>query len=207
VIRTIIIDNQDQVLDVQAPSGDRGSHQQRHCFVLEKPDDAFSVALINAAVQSHARIRVPQQIPDQIVSVLLLVDKHDDGAALLEEAQQLQQLQVLVLFLDDDHMLLDTVGDCAATADGDLDWLEQGAARELFHFAGKGGAEHDSLTVGPYVVQDLVDLRLEAHVKHAVGLVQDYVCDAAQVGDAAVVGCEHVDHATGRAHDYFGAAL
>ena len=50
-------------------------------------------------------------------------------------------------------------------------------------------------------------LRLEAHVKHAVGLVEHDVSDAVQVDDSARVGREELDHASGRADDELGAAL
>ena len=40
------------------------------------------------------------------------------------------------------------------------------------HLAGEGGGEHDRLAVRADVVDDAVDLRLEAHVEHAVRLVQ-----------------------------------
>jgi hypothetical protein len=40
------------------------------------------------------------------------------------------------------------------------------------HLAGEGGGEHDRLAVGADVVDNAVDLRLEAHVEHAVRLVQ-----------------------------------
>lgn len=38
-----------------------------------------------------------------------------------------------------------------------------------------GGTEHAHLSTRVHLAQDLLDLRLEAHVQHAVGLVQDQV--------------------------------
>ena len=104
-------------------------------------------------------------------------------------------------------MLFDFLAYDTLAADADLDGLDERLARQVLHLARKRGAEHDRLPIGPNVVEYLGDLRLEAHVEHAVGLVEHHVGDAAQIGDAAVVGRQHVDHAAGRAHDDFAAAL
>lgn len=50
------------------------------------------------------------------------------------------------------------------------------------------------LLVGHWdVLQNLLDIRLEAHVNHTIGLVQDHVCAAAQ-DQVPVV--QHVDQTT-----------
>jgi len=54
------------------------------------------------------------------------------------------------------------------------------------------------------LAHDGLDLRLEAHVEHAVGLVKHEVRHAAQVGHA---GLQHIDQAPGRRdHDLHAAA-
>ena len=70
---------------------------------------------------------------------------------------------------------------------------------------GEGGREHDRLPVWPAVVNDPHDLGLEAHVEHAVSLVEHDVGDPSQVGHLPRVGRQHVDHPPRRANDYFGA--
>ncbi len=65
------------------------------------------------------------------------------------------------------------------------------------HRAGEGGGEHDGLAVGADVVDDAHDLRLKAHVKHAVRLVHDQVRHAAQIGDLAAAGRQQINHAPG----------
>ncbi|RNA26300.1 ATP-dependent RNA helicase [Brachionus plicatilis] len=207
VVGTVVVDDQNEVLDVEAARRDRRGDQQRHAGLLEKVHDALAVVLVDAAVQRHTRVGVFEQIFAQVVGVLLLVDEHDHAALGLKETEQLEQLEILFVLVDDDHVLLDLFADDAAAAHRHLDRLVQGLARQVLHFFGKGGAEHDRLPVGPHVLQYFVDLGLEAHVEHAVRLVQDHVGDPSQVGDASVVGGEHVDHAARRAHNDLGAAL
>jgi hypothetical protein len=63
------------------------------------------------------------------------------------------------------------------------------------------------LAVGTDIAQYAHDLRLEAEVEHAVGLVDDHESDAAKVGHTASVGSKHVDHAARSANDDVWAAL
>ena len=75
------------------------------------------------------------------------------------------------------------------------------------HLTWEGRRKHDSLAVRPDVVDNEIDLGLEAHVKHAISLIEHQVGDSVQVCDLARGGCQDVDHATGRAHDDFAAAF
>jgi hypothetical protein len=75
---------------------------------------------------------------------------------------------------------------------------------ELLDLAGPGGREHERLSVRADLLDDLVDLRLETHVEHAVGFVHDEVGHATEIG---LAGLKHVDKTTGRGDDNLGAAL
>lgn len=75
---------------------------------------------------------------------------------------------------------------------------------ELLDLLGPGGGEHERLTVGANLVENLPDLRLETHVEHAISLVHDEVGDAAEVRLARL---KHVDETTGSGDDDFGSAL
>src|SRR5581483_6216777 len=67
-----------------------------------------------------------------------------------------------------------------------------------------GGREQCCLTVLGGAAQNALDVGLEAHVEHAVGLVQDDHFDAAEVQRAPL---EVIQDATGRADDNLGATL
>lgn len=83
VIGTIIVDHEYQVLDVETTCSNRCGNEKRHIGAFEEAHDALTIALIDTAVQCHRRIRVLEQVLDQIVGVLLLVHEHDYVALLL----------------------------------------------------------------------------------------------------------------------------
>ena len=66
----------------------------------------------------------------------------------------------------------------------------------------RGGEEH-RLAVGGHGAQDAVDLRLEAHVEHAVGLVEDERPDGVELDEALL---EEVVEAAGRRDEHVRAA-
>ena len=68
------------------------------------------------------------------------------------------------------HGPLDGLGD---GADRDLDRVAHVAARDLLDVRRHRGREHHRLPVRGQGGEDLADLRHEAHVVHAVGLVHD----------------------------------
>uniref|UniRef100_A0A182VNE2 Uncharacterized protein n=1 Tax=Anopheles merus TaxID=30066 RepID=A0A182VNE2_ANOME len=88
--------------------------------------------------------------------------------------------------------------------DVDLHVVAEEITRQTLHLLGPGGGPHKNLTIRPDVVEDLADLRLEAHVQHAIGLVQHQVRYPLQGRGA---GLEEIDQPTGRGdHDLDAAA-
>ncbi|RUP48880.1 hypothetical protein BC936DRAFT_143756 [Jimgerdemannia flammicorona] len=52
---------------------------------------------------------------------------------------------------------------------------------ETLHLLGPGSAPHEGLTVRTDLLNNFADLRLETHVKHAIGFVEHEVGNAAEV--------------------------
>lgn len=77
--------------------------------------------------------------------------------------------------------------------DVDLDEVGLEFGSQLADLLGPSGGPHECLTIGPDLANNLADLGLETHVKHAVSLVKDQVGNTAQVGLAAL---QHVDQTT-----------
>lgn len=75
---------------------------------------------------------------------------------------------------------------------------------KFLNVLGPGSAEHKGLTVWPNLANDFPDLRLETHVKHAVGLVHDQVSNATKV---RLLGLQHVNQTTGSSDDYLDTTL
>jgi len=75
-------------------------------------------------------------------------------------------------------------------ADVDLDEIGEEIGSEGANFLGPGSRPHESLTVGANLANNLADLRLEAHVQHAVGLVKNQIGNSAEVSPSRL---EHVN--------------
>ena len=90
---------------------------------------------------------------------------------------------------------LDDLGDAVVGSevhgtDVDLDEVVEEVGRKSADLLGPGGRPHERLAVGTNLTNDLADLGLETHVKHAVGLVKNEVRDATEIG---LAGLEHVN--------------
>ena len=102
-------------------------------------------------------------------------------------AQDLAQPSLLLMLVQHLHMLRDLrVGRQLGRPDRDVNVLRDEVLRQLAHLLRPRGAEHGRLPVRPNLLDDLADLRLEAHVQHAVGLVQHQECAAAK-GNGALL--------------------
>ena len=69
-----------------------------------------------------------------------------------------------------------------AEADGDAPGVVQRGGSQFFNFLWECGRKEHGLPFGRDVLQDAFYIRQEAHVKHAVGLVQDEDFHIIQVG-------------------------
>jgi len=86
---------------------------------------------------------------------------------------------LLRIVTDEDALLHVLVGGelLVRRADGHLHRVALEVAGHLSHLARPRRRVHERLVAARYVVHDLADLRLEAHVEHAVGLVHHHVVD------------------------------
>lgn len=124
------------------------------------------------------------------------------GADLLEV---LDKLIALLEVADDVDDLLDVVvgGEFHGTNVA-LNHVLQEVRGKALNLLRPRCTEHERLTVRTNLADDLADLRLETHVEHAVGLVENEVSDAAEV---RLLRLEHVDETAGRGDDDLHAAL
>uniref|UniRef100_A0A182IQR0 Uncharacterized protein n=1 Tax=Anopheles atroparvus TaxID=41427 RepID=A0A182IQR0_ANOAO len=87
--------------------------------------------------------------------------------------------------------------------DVNLHVLAEEIARQTLHLLGPRGGPHENLSIRAHLLEDLADLRLEAHVQHAVGFVQHEVRDALERRGARL---EEVDQSARRGDDDLYAA-
>lgn len=79
--------------------------QAHHDFedaIFEVRNGRVSVVLVDATMQRHAGVGMPHQLLHDLISVFLLVHKHQCAALLVVDTQQLQQLEQLLLLLNHD---------------------------------------------------------------------------------------------------------
>ena len=122
-----------------------------------------------------------------------------DGAAL----QQVAQHGALLALRHQVHAVLDQLGRGIARCDFDRERVAQQSVRESADVLRERRREQQVLAVRRQHREHATDVADEAHVEHAVGLVEDEVTHAAQV-DVALVGV--VEQAARRGDDDVDAA-
>ena len=207
VVGHLVVDDDGEPLDVEATCGDRGGDEHADVAILEVGDGRITIVLPHAAVQRGTWQVLLEELTEEVVARLLSVDEDELLPLVVMLAQQVAEPRQLLLRGEHLHVLLDHIRDDGDAADDDLHRLGEDRTRELLDSLWEGRREEQRLPVGPRVANDPVDLWREAHIEHAVGLIEHDVRGAAQVGHAPRVGREHVDHAPGRAHYDLGAAL
>uniref|UniRef100_A0A8W7PSX2 Uncharacterized protein n=1 Tax=Anopheles coluzzii TaxID=1518534 RepID=A0A8W7PSX2_ANOCL len=130
------------------------------------------------------------------------------SACLGDVRQQIEQMRALDVFLHPEDRLRNVDRGRADAPDRQEDVAVQEVARQLLDRLREGGGEHERLPFARHrhaaLLDDAPDLRLEAHVQHAVGFVQHQEADVVQPDLAAP---DHVLQPTGRRHDQVAAAL
>ena len=195
----------DDVVDVghvDAAGQDVGGHQDAHAAVLEVLEGAGALTLGAVAVDGLGGEALAVQALGQNLGARLGAREDDDAVGALLVEHVLEQVGLLVL-AHGDHELLDGLGSGALVGDLNelrvLDLAADGAHDGVVD----GGREQQRLALGGDAVDDLLHIRPEAHIEHAVGLVEDEHLDVAEVEHHAVVeveqaaggGDEHVDAA------------
>ena len=97
--------------------------------------------------------------------------------------------------VDRQDLLLDVVHRLGVTAELDEDRLVQRVGDDAQHLLAHGGAEEEVLALGRDGVDDALHVRPEAHVEHAVGLVEHQRVDLVEQD---VPLAQHVEQAAGR---------
>mmetsp|Transcript_52496 Transcript_52496/g.162348 ORF Transcript_52496/g.162348 Transcript_52496/m.162348 type:complete len:392 (-) Transcript_52496:39-1214(-) len=151
-------------------------------------------------MDAEGREAIHPHLTRQLITAPLRLAEDEYLGTIHDLLQEALQTAALVVVLHDLHVLPDGVGGAKIQrADVDVDGvLPAQVAGEPLHLTRPSGAPHQCLSVGSDLRDNLPHLRLEAHVQHAVRLVQHEVRDALQVGVAVL---EEVDQPPGRRDD------
>lgn len=174
-----------------------GGNHDRALAHLEFVEHPVALVLLLVAVDGKRGPAVLAKEAGDVVGNALGTSEDQNLAGLvLHNLLDVLEHLVALLELGNNLDLLSNavVGGKLHGTNGDLDPVGLVIGRKLANLLGPGGRPHASLTVGTNLADNLADLGLETHVKHAVGLVEYQVGNATKVGLAHL---EHVDQATG----------
>ncbi len=175
-------------IDVNASTGDVGGHQHANLALAKALQCADALVLRDVA--GHLRgtdAILGQAFLDASHFVLAVGEDHHPRPVILGD-QVVQQL-VLVAAGHGVDVLLDGIAGDVLRFDLDHGGVGRPLLRQVHHVVGEGGGKEQGLTfaLGWRLPDDLADLRDEAHVEHAVGLVEDHHLDHVQVHLTALV--------------------
>jgi len=172
-----------------------GNHD-RALAHLELVENPVTLVLLLVTVNGKRRPAVLAEEAGDVVGDTLGASEDQNLAGLvLHDLLNVSEHLVALLELGDNLDLLGNavVGGKFHGTNGDLNPVGLVIGRKLANLLGPGGRPHAGLTVRANLADDLANLGLETHVKHAVSLVEHEVGDAAEVGLAHL---KHVDQTT-----------
>ena len=192
----VVVEHVGELLNVQAPGGDVGGHQNLHRAALEVGQGLLSGGLALVAVDGGGGDTRLDQIPGHLVGPVLGAGKHqgvfhvqlpDEGG---EQPGLVAAVHVVELLVDHLHR----GGDGVDRHPGGV--VQQGVHQPL-HLGGHSGGEKEGLLLGGQPAKDAAHVVDEAHVQHPVGLVQHEDLQPGQVDELLAV---EVAQAAGGGH-------
>ncbi len=183
VARRVDVDDEVQVVDVDAPGGDVRGDEDRDVAGLEPLQGPGALRLGLAAVQGGRPDPALQQVVGELVDGVLGVQEHDHAPV---PGGDLRGGGVLVGALDVEHVVLHRRDGTGGRVDGVDDRVVEVAPHQQVDVAVEGGREEHPLPLRVHLVEQLGDLRHEPHVGHLVGLVEDGDGDPVQPAVAAL---------------------
>ncbi len=177
------VDDEIEVVDVDAAGGDVGGHQDGDMAGLELGQGAGALGLGLATVQGRGADTAVQQMLGEVVHGVLGVQEHDRPTF---AGGDLGGGGVLVGAVDVQHVVLHRRDRARRRIDGVDHRVRQVAPDQEVDVAVQSGREEHPLPLGPNLVEQRGDLGHEAHVGHLVGLVQHSDADLVQPAVAAL---------------------
>ena len=170
-MRQFITENQRQIGDIQSAGGDIGSHQHAYAAVLETHHGFVAVALFEIAMQgADIETGLGQMLLD-LLAIDFGVAEHQS----LRRLQLAEQVQQGIRFTVDRNFEKQLFDMFRAGIGIEQDFFRVAliALRQRTHGVREGRREQQGLIVRRQGLPDGLDGGLEAHVEHAVGLIQN----------------------------------
>ena len=200
----LVVDHEADLLHVDTSGeqvcGDEHAHRAR----AELLHDDVTLLLVHLTVHDGdhevALLHQGLELFDSLLGVAV-----DDGLVDIQIGVQVEHhLHLPLLLLDGDVVLVDTLQGQLLALDQDLGRVAHEVLRHAQNLGGQRGREEADLNVWGQVLEDLLNLRLEALAQHLVGLVKHEELQVVRLQEALLH--EVVDAADSADH-HLGAAV
>ena len=197
VVRNVVVDHVGNAVNVQATSSHIGCHQDVQAAVLELINRALTESLRDVAVDGSSGESAGTQLLGELLGLVLGAHEHDHRFEFLDFEDAGQRVQ-LVAVADHQEALANVVRSASLGLDGNLFRLRQVLLGQATNRSRHGSREQRDLLVIRGVGKNALDILLEAHLQHLIGLVQH---QETQVGNVQRALLQVVDDTTRRADD------
>lgn len=182
-IGQLVVDHMRQLLDVEPSRGDFGRHERRDLVGLEVGQRPDARALTLVAVNGGSLDAIRLELLRQPIGAVLRACEHQHLEPVLGVDQVRQQMP-LVLFLYTIDLLVNAIGGGIARGYFDPGGIAQEARGELADLIGVSRGKHQILPLLRQQLQHAPDGMNEAHVQHAIRLIENEAAHILQVQTA-----------------------
>ena len=189
--------------NVDAAAHDVGGHEHLHLRGAEAPERSLALALVAPGVHEVALEAAAAEHLRHLVHAGLRAAEHKHALRRVAPKQRLEQLQLLAL-RDGAQVLLHRVGRLPHARDLDRGRVLEHGVHGALDGGRDRGREEQGLSLAGQRGDDAPDAGPEAHVQHAVRLVQH---EDLHVGEAQVAVLHEVEQAPGSGNQKVAAGL
>jgi len=179
-VRQLEVDHVRQLTDVQPTRGDFRGNERSDAVLPELAQRPRARVLALVAVDRGGGNPCGLQLLRQTIGGVLGTGKHQHLLPLAALDEMRQQVP-LVRLRHAVHLLRDALGGGVARGDLDGERLAQESRGEPADIVRVGGREHQVLTLPRQQLQDPADVVDEAHVEHAIGLIEHAAAYRAEI--------------------------
>jgi hypothetical protein len=178
-----------------------GGNHDGALALSELVENPVSLLLLLVTVNGESRPAVLSQELGNVVSDTLGAGENQTlGLLVLHDGLEVLDKSVSLLVLGADlHNLGDVVrGRQLQRTNVDLNLVLEVVVGQSLDLLGPGSRPHEGLSVGSNLVDNLSNLRLETHIEHSVGLIENQVGHSSKV---SLSGLEHIEKSAGSGND------
>jgi hypothetical protein len=193
----VVKDDVSDIGNVETTGGNSSGNKDGATAGTEAIESGLTLTLGTVTVDSGGAVALRAKEITKLVGHTLGLDEDKDETSRRLGEEKVKEQGSLVVVVDILDTLGDVLGSRSNTSDGKENVLLQEHSGQTLDLLGEGGGEHKGLSAlnsGHILsLNDPPDLRLETHVQHPIGLVEDKELD---VGERNLAALDQVDETT-----------